>query len=444
MQIGTTVGTVALNVLNGLVDVFKWLVEHPDIITIILGIVAAFKGFSIINNVMQQVSTLGKTFSTVFSGLSSGLSAPLLGIIAVVALVVYTIITHFDELKASLTDTFSKFSAVYDEYIAPFVETIKSTLITLWNEHLKPLIDNLSELIMMLWNDILKPVIDWLIENVLPILVPIFESLWNTISQVIGFIADAINGVVNVFKGVIEFIAGVFSGDWNKAWQGIKDFFSGIWDTIKGIIQAVWSAISGIIETGINVVKGVISTVLNSIKTVWNNVWNGLKTTVTNIFNGIWNSIKGVINSILGGIENMANGVIKGINFVIKALNNLSFDIPDWVPGLGGKKFGFNIGLLNTVSLPRLEKGNVAYEETLAIMGEYSGANQNPEITTPQNVMRETFEDVFSDYVSNNGNVSSINLTVNVGNRKLGEILLEDLRDRTRQSGKNIEALVGG
>lgn len=93
--------------------------------------------------------------------------------------------------------------------------------------------------------------------------------------------------------------------------------------------------------------------------------------------------------------------------------------------------------------MPRLAKGNVAYDETLAIFGEYSGASNNPEITTPQNIMRDTFEDVLSNYSGNN-NDRPIYLTVNVGNQKLGQILLEDLRDRTRRTGKDIEALVGG
>ncbi len=474
VQIGTTVGSIALEILSGLVDIFKWLVEHPDVITVILGIVAALKGFSIINDVIQKVSALGEIFNTVFSGLS----LPLLAIIAVVALVVYTIITHFDELKASLSDTFGKFMAVYDEYIAPFVENLVSSITTLWNEHLKPLIDNLSELIMTLWNDILKPLIDWFIGNILPVLVPIFESLWNTISQVVGFIADAISGVVTVFKGIIEFISGVFSGDWNKAWEGIKTFFNGIWEAIKGIISGVWEAIKGIIQTAINVVKGVITTVFNAIKTVisniwngitttisnvingikntisnvlnaissiWNNIWNGLKTTVSNIFNAIWGAIKGVINSILGGIENMANGVIKGINWVIKALNKLSFDIPDWVPVFGGKKFGFNLSTLNEISMPRLAKGGVLYEETAFIGGEYQGASNNPEIVTPQNIMYDTMRRAIEDaQFFDNNNGQPIYLTVNVGNKKLGQILLDDLKDKVRHTGKDIETLVGG
>ena len=104
---------------------------------------------------------------------------------------------------------------------------------------------------------------------------------------------------------------------------------------------------------------------------------------------------------------------------------------------------GVSVGTINTLNLPRLAKGNVAYDETLAIFGEYSGASNNPEITTPQNIMRDTFEDVLSNYGGNNQPIS-LNLTVNVSNKKLGQILLDDLRDKTRRTGKDIEALVGG
>ena len=192
----------------------------------------------------------------------------------------------------------------------------------------------------------------------------------------------------------------------------------------------------------INGIKNTIQNVLNTIKTIWDNIWNGLKTTVTTIFNSIWNSIRGVINSILGGIEGMANGVVRGVNAVIRVLNNLSFDIPDWVPGFGGKKFGFNISQLSTISLPRLAKGAVLKVPTVAEMAEYPGASTNPEIVTPQNIMEETFDRVLARY-QDNDNSQPIYLTVNVGNEKLGQILLNDLRSKKRQTGKNLEALVG-
>lgn len=225
--------------------------------------------------------------------------------------------------------------------------------------------------------------------------------------------------------------------------NGIKSLvntITQIWENIKNAAMTVWNAITSTISNAINGIKNTIQNVLNTIKTIWNNIWNGLKTTVSNIFNGIWNTIKHIINSILGGIEGMANGVVNGVNAVIRALNNLSFDIPDWVPAFGGNKFGFNIPLLGQISLPRLAKGAVLKVPTIAEMAEYPGASTNPEIVTPQNIMEETFDRVLAKYQDNDN--TPIYLTVNVGNNKLGQILLDDLRNMKRRSGKDIEALV--
>lgn len=314
------------------------------------------------------------------------------------------------------------------------------------------------------------------ISSIISFLSPVIEFVLNIVTPVVTEIINVIGYVIDALSGLLDFIIGVFTGDWERAWNGIKEFFIGIWNALKTVVvtifniikdiivsvlnvikniwntvwswikqlaNTIWNGIKTIISNVINGIKNTISNVLNGIKNIWNNVWNGLKTTVTNIFNGIWNTIKRIINSILGGIEGMANGVVRGINKVISAMNNLSFDIPDWVPGMGGKKFGFNIGYMSEVSLPRLAKGNVAYDKTLAVFGEYAGASNNPEITTPQNIMRETFEDVLSNYNNENSD-RPINLTVNVGSTKLGQILLDNLRDMKRQSGKDIEALVGG
>lgn len=408
-QIGSTIGTVALDILSGLVDVFKWFIEHPTVAEVILGVALAL---GTIVSIGQTVSSVISTVKIAISGLSSVfsfLSSPIgLAILAIAALVAAGIYLY------------QNFETVRD-VINGAIETIKNTFESLYNDHIKPLIDNIVSLLQTLWNDILQPLINWFVENVLPVLVPIFESLWNTISSVVGSIIDVISGVIETFKGVIEFISGVFSGDWEKAWQGIKDFFSGIWDTIKGIVSTAWNAITGTITTAVNTVKGIITTV----------------------FNAIWTVIRNVINSILGGIEGMANGVVNGVNTIIRVLNNLHFNIPDWVPGFGGKSFGFNIPQLSRISLPRLAKGAVLKVPTVAEMAEYPGASQNPEIVTPQNIMRETMEDIFSQYLDNEQPIN-INLTLNVGNEKLGKILLDDLRNMKRRSGKGIEALVGG
>ena len=67
--------------------------------------------------------------------------------------------------------------------------------------------------------------------------------------------------------------------------------------------------------------------------------------------------VKGAINNIIAGIESLANGVIDAINGMINALNSLSFDVPDWVPLIGGQKFGLNIPNLVRISIPRFAEG---------------------------------------------------------------------------------------
>ena len=184
VQIGSTLGTIALDVLSGLVDIFAWFVEHPTVAEIILGIALAI---STLISVSQTLSSIITTVKAVVSGLSlvfSALTSPIgLVILAITALVAAGIYLY------------QNFETVRD-VVSGAIETIKNTFINLYNEHIKPLIDNIVSLLQTLWNDVLQPLINWFVENVLPVLVPIFESLWNTISSVFGSIIDVISGVI--------------------------------------------------------------------------------------------------------------------------------------------------------------------------------------------------------------------------------------------------------
>lgn len=415
----------------------------------------------------------------------------------------------FSSLAAGLSSITGTLLDAYNTYIIPVLEGLQQKVGPLIDEHIQPAINKALELIGKIadavkdiWEQTLVPFINWFIANVAPIIAKGLDKVGSVFLTVAGVIWDVISSVLDALGGLIDFIAGVFTGDWERAWEGIKSFFSGIWEAIKSIVSAVWNAIKSIVSAAISVVSSVISTVLNTIKTIfstiwnsikttvntvwnaikstistvintistiistvlnsikttfstiwnsikttvttiinsikstistvinavsttistvlnsikttfstvwnsikttvstiinsvkstistvmgsiqtgistalssiktnWSNMWTNMKTTVVNIFNGIWSSIKGVINSIIGGIESMANAVIKGINSMIKALNNLSFDVPDWVPEIGGKTFGFNIPTISTISIPRLATGGVVDQATVAMIGE--------------------------------------------------------------------------
>lgn len=316
----------------------------------------------------------------------------------------------FSSLAAGLSSITGKLLDAYNSYILPVLEGLQAKVKPLIDEHIQPainkgleLIGKIADAIKDIWEQTLQPFIEWFIATVAPYIAADLDTVGSVFLTVAGVVADVIGNIFDALGGLIDFIAGVFTGDWQRAWEGIKTFFSAIWDAIKSTITTIINAVSTTISTVLNSIKTTfstilesikttvntifnaikstittimgtiqsgISTALSSIKTTWSNMWESMKTTVINIFNGIWSSIKGVINSIIGGIEKMANGVINGLNGMIRALNNLSFDVPDWVPEIGGKTFGFNISTIGNVSIPRLAKGGIVDQATIAMVGE--------------------------------------------------------------------------
>ena len=217
----------------------------------------------------------------------------------------------------------------YNGCIKPVFEWIGNTLSELWNEHLKPLWEKLKPGITSIWETI-KTVWDAianLIGGIIEFLSPIISAILELVAGAVDTWGDMIGSFVDVLGGIIDFIAGVFTGDWERAWNGLKEIFTGIWDGMKAVA-------------------------------------------------------KGAVNILI----DIVNGIIKGLNKI---------HLPNWeiLGSLAGK--GINIPLI-----PRLEKGGVLTSPTIAMMGEYAGAYHNPEIVTPQNILRETID-------ASNGNLVS-------------------------------------
>lgn len=403
-----------------------------------------------------------------------------------------------ESIKTGLSDTFGKFLEVYNTYVVPFLQNLANNFNDLWNTHLKPFVDNVAGLIgsiadaiKVLWENWIKPLVDWIIQNIIPVLVPIFESIWNTISSVFGAIADTIGGIIQTFKGLIDFIVGIFTGDWNKAWEGIKTFFTGIWNAIKGVVSIVWNAIKGIIETAVNVIKGIITTVFNAIKSIISNIFNAVKNTVTNIWNGIKNNIINSVNNIKNGIINafqtaynkitsifrnigsFFSGVWNGIKNTFSALGTkigdaISGAVKAGINGLLGmiertvNGFinmingaigvinaipGVNISKLNTLNIPRLAEGGYVKANTpqLAMIGDnkYQG-----EVVAPEDKMLDmilTALKMFKDQDSSNQNKDNgkeIILNFNGSLAQLIRVLKPELdRENIRKGDKLI---IGG
>ena len=312
-NIGQNIGTIALDILRGLVDIFKWLVENPVVSEIILGIAVAI-------GVLSTAYSIWATVTGVLTAVSTALNIAILPLIAIIVAIVAVIA--------------------------------------------------LIVVAVMNWGTITE----WLKEK------------WTQVKQ---FFSDLKQRIYDIFSNIGKW----FGDKFKDAYDGVTKVFS-------------------------------------KIGTFFKNIWNDIKNTFTNLGTSIGNAISGAvktgINGVISLIEKTINTAIRLINGGIKLIN--------LIPGVSD-------GTINTLNLPRLAKGNVAYDETLAIFGEYSGASNNPEITTPQNIMRDTFEDVLSDFNSNNG--QPLHVTIQYLGKDIFDDTIDYINSKTRRTGKNTIVTVG-
>lgn len=250
------------NVFDAVSDLIKFVVDNKEpIISALLGIAAglvALKLASLIST-LSGIASGATTAAAAFPALASAigmLANPVFLITAVVVAFVALIAVKGEEILAILESV--------DDWL-------QSVFLTDWTTLFGPVLGN---------------VLNGFFANV--------KNIWDAIKQ--------------IFEGIINFIRGVFTGDWQRAWQGVQDIFGGIFEGMVALVKAP-------------------------------------------------------INAIIG----LLNGAIDGINKMIDGLNEISFDIPDWVPGLGGKSFGLDIP--NIGKIPYLAKGGILSSGS-AIVGE--------------------------------------------------------------------------
>ena len=133
--------------------------------------------------------------------------------------------------------------------------------------------------------------------------------------------------------------------------------------------------------------------------------------TIVNIVKAPINLVIGIINAFIAAIETALNWVISGIN-------KISFKVPDWVPGIGGKKFGFNLSKIDWGRIPYLAKGGVVTGPTPAMIGE--GKYDEMVMPLGNSPQENDFVDKIVDAINNNpgsGN-SSIEVRVFIGDKE--------------------------
>ena len=190
-----------------------------------------------------------------------------------------------------------------------------------------------------------------------------FVALAAAIAAALAGIYYFGDDIKSVLQDLDDWLQNVFQKDWTEVFgPGLGDALNSFFATAEGL----WGSFKSILEGIIDFVQGVFSG-------DWEQAWQG----VVEIFSGIVSGIGTILKAPLNAVIALLNSAIGGINMLIDGLNQLSFDVPDWVPGLGGKSFGINIPKIDKI--PYLAKGGILRSGS-AIVGE-----AGPELLTVTN-----------------------------------------------------------
>ena len=223
---------------------------------------------------------------------------------------------------------------------------------------------------------------------------------------------------------------------WIELWENLKAGAEAVIDGIKIAFEQLgegFQAVGDGIMLLFDSIGSTFSALGDTLGTVAGTITDGFQTmadTVGGIFEGMWNVIKGVINTIIGGVNGMIAGIEGGLNAVIGALNTLHWEIPSWVPGLGGYGFGFDIPKASFGRIPELATGAVIQPNSpfLAMLGDQrTGVN----IEAPL----QTIKDALIEAMNQRGGTGTTVIPVYIGQEKIYTAVARANRNNNYISG---------
>lgn len=270
------------------------------------------------------------------------------------------------------------------------------------------------------YDNVLEPLAKWTVNSLVPAFLDVLSAAFSHLNAVLEAVGPLIDDVWTNFLqpvakwtgGVITDVLELFASDLQNMGDTIaqnQDLFQLLVITVTAFGIALWAAASPInaiiVAIGALVAVGLVlaknwdtikekaKACVDGIKAWFSGIGEWFKTTV---LDPIINFFRNFVNGILTFVEGVVNGAINGINAVINAINRIHFDIPDWVPVIGGKSFGFNIPTVAQVALPRLADGAVLRpnQPFAAIVGDQKhGTN----VETPLGVIQDALRAVMAE-----------------------------------------------
>ena len=237
------------------------------------------------------------------------------------------------------------------EYFKGFLPTI----IEFYNQLSASLMPALKDLATTFVNDVV-PAVQRFLEFLKPIVIFIAKNLMTVITPVVTAIVNGARGILKALSGLLDFIAGVFTGDWSRAFEGLKNIFGGVWDTIVALLKGAWDAIIALLTRYFGLVKnffierwngiidwfksGGIGKLIDFFKSIPSKIISALKTLAgkfieigINIIKGIVEGLKKAPELIFNAVKNVGESILNGFKsfFGISSPSKLMEQYGLWV-----------------------------------------------------------------------------------------------------------------
>ena len=299
--------------------------------TLISKVGAAMQGFVKLATGVKKLGVAVKAGTGIFGKLGAalgGISAPVLAVIAVIAVLVAAFKHLWDTnegFRNAITAIWEGIVSKIQAFCQGIVDrlnalgfdfgSIVDVLKAIWDgfcQFLAPIFEAAFNVISIVLGTVLD-VITGLLDIFIGLFTGNWDQLWNGVKEVFSGVWEGITGLfenfLNMLKSLAETVFSWFGSTWESVWSGIKSFFETIWNGIVAFFTGIWNAIVSTVTAQINAVKTVVTTVFNAVKTTATTIWNGIKTAISTVVDGIKSKVSSVFESVKSTAANLFNEI---------------------------------------------------------------------------------------------------------------------------------------
>lgn len=282
-------------ITNGVIPAIEWLGGHiPEVTIAVSGlgaVIAAMNWGTISSKIAMVKGALVKLAAAL-----GGVSLPAIAIIAVitaVALAFTNLWKNNEEFRNKITAIWDGIKAKFDEFGQGIVDRLNALGFEF---------EDITEVMKAVWDGFCE------------VLAPIFEGVFQQISNIL-------NEALNILTGLFDIFSGIFTGDWDMVWQGVQEVFGAVWDFVVATFENWISTFTSLADTVLGWFGTDWETVWTNVKTFFSDTWNAISSFFSGILTGIktfftdtWNAIVSFFSGILSGIYSSVTGTMTEIH----------------------------------------------------------------------------------------------------------------------------------